>query len=126
MYSHLNPSLSLSLSLPLSIKSSDQLPRSRLLYQSSDQLHGGSLTGSIAYPAANCMLSDNIYDYYNVSQGKITIPNVDDGEECQLTDVSNSWIPPNRTPFYRLRHYFPYNIITLYINIIRYSKSLLC
>ena len=35
-----------------------------------------------------CALSDNIYDYYNVSQGKITIPNVDDGEELQLTDVS--------------------------------------
>lgn len=35
-----------------------------------------------------CYLSDNIYDYYNVSQGKITIPNVDDGEECLLTDVS--------------------------------------
>lgn len=37
-----------------------------------------------------CMLSDNIYDYYNVSQGKITIPSMDDGEECQLTDVSLS------------------------------------
>lgn len=35
-----------------------------------------------------CLLSDNIYDYYNVSQGKITIPNMDDGEENQLTDVS--------------------------------------
>lgn len=35
-----------------------------------------------------CMLSNNIYDYVNVSQGKITIPNVDDGEECLLTDVS--------------------------------------
>lgn len=35
-----------------------------------------------------CLLSDNIYDYVNVSQGKITIPNVDDGEECILTDVS--------------------------------------
>lgn len=34
------------------------------------------------------MLSDNIYDYNNVAQGKITIPNVDDGEECVLTDVS--------------------------------------
>lgn len=34
------------------------------------------------------MLSNDIYDYYNVSQGKITIPNVDDGEECTLTDVS--------------------------------------
>lgn len=35
-----------------------------------------------------CFLSNNIYDYYNVAQGKITIPNVDDGEECLLTDVS--------------------------------------
>jgi len=36
-----------------------------------------------------CSLSDNIYDYYNVSQGKTTIPNVDDGEELTLTDVSS-------------------------------------
>lgn len=34
------------------------------------------------------MLSDNIYDYYNVSQGKVTVPNMDDGEEFQLADVS--------------------------------------
>jgi hypothetical protein len=33
------------------------------------------------------MLSNNIMDYYVVSQGKTTIPNVDDGEECELTDV---------------------------------------
>lgn len=35
-----------------------------------------------------CNLSDNIYDYYNVSQGKITIPSMDDGEEFDLTNVS--------------------------------------
>lgn len=35
-----------------------------------------------------CLLSNDIHDYYNVAQGKITIPNVDDGEECTLTDVS--------------------------------------
>lgn len=35
-----------------------------------------------------CNLTDNIYDYYNVSQGKITIPNMDDGEEFALTNVS--------------------------------------
>jgi len=35
-----------------------------------------------------CFLSNNIHDYVNVSQGKTTIPNVDDGEECLLTDVS--------------------------------------
>jgi hypothetical protein len=33
-------------------------------------------------------LTDNIYDYPTVSQGKLTIPNVDDGEELELTDVS--------------------------------------
>lgn len=35
-----------------------------------------------------CLLTDNIYDYYNVSQGKVTIPSMDDGEEFSLTDVS--------------------------------------
>lgn len=36
-----------------------------------------------------CLLSDNIHDYHYVSQGKTTIPNVDDGEELTLTDVRN-------------------------------------
>lgn len=34
-----------------------------------------------------CNLSNNIMDYYFVSQGKTTIPNVDDGEELLMTDV---------------------------------------
>lgn len=34
-----------------------------------------------------CLLSNNINDYHVVSQGKTTIPNVDDGEEFNLTDV---------------------------------------
>lgn len=34
-----------------------------------------------------CVLSNDINDYYIVSQGKTVIPNVDDGEEFQLTDV---------------------------------------
>ncbi|KAI8436482.1 hypothetical protein MSG28_010041 [Choristoneura fumiferana] len=38
------------------------------------------------YPTEKCILSNDIYDYYNVSQGKITIPSMDDGEECTLTD----------------------------------------
>ncbi|XP_069700201.1 myosin heavy chain, muscle isoform X7 [Periplaneta americana] len=46
------------------------------------QMMSGSVTGL----KDMCLLSDNIYDYYNVSQGKITIPNVDDGEECVFTD----------------------------------------
>ncbi|XP_070153034.1 myosin heavy chain, muscle isoform X14 [Polyergus mexicanus] len=44
------------------------------------------MSGSVKGLKEMCYLSNNIYDYYNVSQGKITIPNVDDGEECLLTD----------------------------------------
>lgn len=33
------------------------------------------------------MLSNNIMDYHVVAQGKTSIPGVDDGEECELTDV---------------------------------------
>jgi len=40
-----------------------------------------------------CLLGADIYEYNYVSQGKITIPNVDDGEELQLTDVSESVNP---------------------------------
>lgn len=36
-----------------------------------------------------CFLSNNIMDYYFVSQGKTSIPGVDDGEESELTDVRN-------------------------------------
>jgi len=35
-----------------------------------------------------CLLSNNIQDYHFVSQGKTTIPGVDDGEEFIATDVS--------------------------------------
>lgn len=37
-----------------------------------------------------CLLSNNIMDYHFIAQGKTTIPNVDDGEECVLTDVSQA------------------------------------
>lgn len=45
-----------------------------------------------------CQLSNDIHDYIFVSQGKTTIPNVDDAEELTLTDVSNplpheNWLP---------------------------------
>ncbi|XP_062546189.1 myosin heavy chain, muscle-like isoform X5 [Armigeres subalbatus] len=44
------------------------------------------MSGSVKGLKDMCLLSNDIYDYYNVAQGKITIPNVDDGEECLLTD----------------------------------------
>lgn len=34
-----------------------------------------------------CLLSNNIHDYRIVSQGKTTIPSVDDSEEFHLTEV---------------------------------------
>lgn len=34
-----------------------------------------------------CLLSDDIMDYHIVSQGKTTIPSVDDAEELTFTDV---------------------------------------
>lgn len=39
-----------------------------------------------------CLLSNNIKDYHIVSQGKTTIPNVDDGEELNLTDVISLYL----------------------------------
>uniref|UniRef100_A0A1B0CWW7 Myosin class i heavy chain n=1 Tax=Lutzomyia longipalpis TaxID=7200 RepID=A0A1B0CWW7_LUTLO len=44
------------------------------------------MSGSVDGLKAKCLLSNDIYDYHNVAQGKITIPNVDDGEECVATD----------------------------------------
>lgn len=36
---------------------------------------------------AYCLLSNNVHDYRIVSQGKTTIPSVDDGAEFEDTDV---------------------------------------
>merc|ERR1719481_423164 len=33
-----------------------------------------------------CLLSDNIYDYWYVSQGKTTVPSIDDKEDMQFAD----------------------------------------
>jgi len=41
--------------------------------------------------AEDCRLVDDIYTYNYVSQGKITIPSMDDSEEMGLTDVRPSY-----------------------------------
>ena len=33
-----------------------------------------------------CLLSDNIYDYWWVSQGKVTVDSIDDKEDMQFAD----------------------------------------
>ncbi|XP_053958274.1 myosin heavy chain, muscle isoform X11 [Anastrepha ludens] len=44
------------------------------------------MSGSVPGVKDVCFLTDNIYDYYNVSQGKVTVASIDDGEEFQLAD----------------------------------------
>ncbi|XP_043796393.1 myosin heavy chain, muscle isoform X9 [Apis laboriosa] len=44
------------------------------------------MSGSVSGLKEMCCLTNDIHDYVFVSQGKTTIPNVDDGEECTLTD----------------------------------------
>ncbi|KAI5697439.1 hypothetical protein M8J75_010288 [Diaphorina citri] len=47
------------------------------------------MSGSVKGVKEMCCLSGDITDYHFVAQGKTTIPNVDDGEEFTLTDVSS-------------------------------------
>ncbi|XP_023023734.1 myosin heavy chain isoform X20 [Leptinotarsa decemlineata] len=44
------------------------------------------MSGAVAGVKDKCLLSNNINDYYFVSQGKTTIPGVDDSEEMKVTD----------------------------------------
>ncbi|KAI4456287.1 myosin heavy chain non-muscle [Holotrichia oblita] len=44
------------------------------------------MSGAVKGLKEMCLLSNDIHDYFFVSQGKTTIPNVDDGEEILLTD----------------------------------------
>ncbi|XP_032591853.1 myosin heavy chain, muscle isoform X19 [Drosophila grimshawi] len=44
------------------------------------------MSGAVAGVKEICGLSDNIYDYHIVSQGKVTVPSIDDNEEMNLTD----------------------------------------
>lgn len=46
------------------------------------------MSGAVPTLKKMCLLSDDIYEYNYVSQGKTTIPNVDDNEECSLTDTA--------------------------------------
>ncbi|XP_011192492.1 myosin heavy chain, muscle isoform X10 [Zeugodacus cucurbitae] len=44
------------------------------------------MSGSVAGVKDYCLLTNNIYDYHIVSQGKVTVASIDDNEEFQLTD----------------------------------------
>nr|ASF79341.1 myosin heavy chain [Palaemon carinicauda]ASU54247.1 myosin heavy chain [Palaemon carinicauda] len=42
------------------------------------------MTGQVDYLKPMCMLSDDIYEYHYVSQGKVTVPSIDDAEDMQF------------------------------------------
>ncbi|XP_058451347.1 myosin heavy chain, muscle isoform X9 [Malaya genurostris] len=44
------------------------------------------MSGAVKGLKEKCLLSNNIYDYMVIAQGKTTIPSVDDAEEMGLTD----------------------------------------
>ncbi|KAK7067548.1 putative TRAFAC class myosin-kinesin ATPase superfamily [Halocaridina rubra] len=44
------------------------------------------MSGQITSVKPSCALSDNIYDYHYVSQGKVTVPSIDDAEDMQFCD----------------------------------------
>ncbi|XP_017461521.1 PREDICTED: myosin heavy chain, muscle isoform X6 [Rhagoletis zephyria] len=44
------------------------------------------MSGSVAGVKEICLLSNNVYDYHIVSQGKVTVASIDDAEEFTLTD----------------------------------------
>ncbi|XP_032584540.1 myosin heavy chain, muscle isoform X13 [Drosophila mojavensis] len=44
------------------------------------------MSGAVPGVKDICLLTDNIYDYHIVSQGKVTVPSIDDSEEFILTD----------------------------------------
>ncbi|XP_014282750.1 myosin heavy chain, muscle isoform X1 [Halyomorpha halys] len=44
------------------------------------------MSGAVKGVKAKCLLSDDIYEYNFISQGKVTIAGVDDAEEFELTD----------------------------------------
>ncbi|XP_039950846.1 myosin heavy chain, muscle isoform X27 [Bactrocera tryoni] len=44
------------------------------------------MSGSVPGVKDVCLLTNNIYDYHIVSQGKVTVASIDDNEEFQLTD----------------------------------------
>ena len=46
------------------------------------------IISSIHDSAAMCLLSNDIHDYHYVSQGKVTVPSIDDKEDMMFCHVS--------------------------------------
>jgi len=46
------------------------------------------MTGQVPYLKGICKLSDDIYDYPRQSQGKVTVPSIDDAEDMQFAETA--------------------------------------
>ncbi|EFN74640.1 Myosin heavy chain, muscle [Camponotus floridanus] len=60
------------------------------------------MSGSVKGLKEMCLLTNNIHDYHFVSQGKTTIPGLDDGEELLVTDVKNCLLSENIYDYYNV------------------------
>lgn len=99
-------------------------------------ISGMFLINYVFWPPERCLLSNDIYDYHNVAQGKVTIPSMDDGEECTLTDVSASRVPKFSVDWNSQRMHDPLfyfwlcwtefvNVVT-FLNVIVVESKVLC
>lgn len=59
-----------------------------------------------------CALSNDVKDYNYVAQGKLTIPNIDDSEECMLTDVRDGFHPEKRLK--KVTHFTSSTLLCIY------------
>jgi len=64
------------------------LEKARIISQSSQErgyhIFYEMMTGWVPYLKEICELSDNIYDYHYQSQGKVTVPSIDDREDMEF------------------------------------------
>merc|ERR1711970_677625 len=63
------------------------------------------MTGKIEMVKPTARLSDNIYDYHYVSQGKVTVASIDDGEDmefCHVAFTTLGFSPENVKEIYQI------------------------
>lgn len=65
-------------------------------------------------PSETLLLSDDIYQYHYVSQGKIEIPNVNDGQEFVDTNVSTMSEKKELRVSVRQEHIYPPQDMSVY------------
>ena len=68
-------------------------------------------------PLAICELSNDIYDYHYVSQGKISVASIDDGEDMEFCDVRIYWYNLHVYKTRTLYHPHPVALLSIPMNL---------